>query len=426
VVGGSQAVAAPTRGVPELAHGRQRLRPHADAAGASAEAAALHAAQPREEARGAPAGLPIQTDVLACAALCALGAALGVVVLLGELRYHIISPVRCPAYTLAALCVGVVLGLWIPRRVIRQRLARGPGGVVQRVPSHLAETRGLRLEFAASLTGVLVLVFAVTWVGLCGGAVLMETYRAFLVRGFAHPPWLAQVLLAGPALAGLVVAGASGTTLLVALHGWYRLVTQPKTRIAWLWASILLGTLAAGVLAAQVASRAALAGLAPLTVFLAGVVAVLRRSDAVGPATPPPTRHRLTRDEALSLLIAALAAALVAGALVLAVPPSGVIWGRLPVGVVALAGATGSGLFAARLVARCPAALSTGAGDLFQRRAGPADDSHRLRGRVRRADRTAGRAGAAQHTVLALVGRTSGRRRPGADAAAAVVRSGGR
>ena len=271
---------------------------------------------------------------------------------MSEMRYHTISPTGCPAHTLAALCAGVVLGLWIPRRVIRQRLARGPVNAGQASPTGLAEPHGLKLEFAASLAGALVLAFALTWVVLGGGMVLMEGYRAFLVRRFAHPAWLTQLLLSGPALGGLVVTGAIGTTLLVALHGWYRLVTQPKAPIARLWAGILLGALAAGMLAAHAGSTTVLAGLAPLTVFLAGVVAVLRRSDAVGMSTPPPTRHRPMRDETLSLLTAGLAAALVAGALVLAIPPAGVASGRLAVGVGTLAGAAGAGLVAARLIAR--------------------------------------------------------------------------
>jgi hypothetical protein len=284
--------------------------------------------------------------------LCALGATLSVVTALNELRYHIIPSMRGPAYALAALCIGVVLGLWIPRRVIRRRLAGGRSASSTTPATDLAASGGLSLEFAASLAGALVLTCALASLALCAGALLMEDYRAFLVRRFAHPPWLTQLLLAGPILTGLVVSGAIGTTLLVALHGWYRLVTQPKTHIARLWAYILLGTLLAGLLATQINSRVLLAGLAPLAVFLAGAVAVLRRCDAVGMPTPPRTRQRATRDESLSLMIAGLAAALVAAALVLAVPPAGVAPDRLPVGVIGLAGAAGAGLLAARLISR--------------------------------------------------------------------------
>jgi hypothetical protein len=294
----------------------------------------------------------MQWDVLACAALCAAGAALGVLTVLREMRYHALSPARCPTDALAALCVGVILGLWIPRRVIRQRLARGPVDAGHTSPGDLTEPHPLRLEFAASLTGALVLALALACVVLCAGAMWTEEYRAFLVGRFAYPPWLTRLLLLGPAWAGLVVTGAVGITLLVALNGWYRLVTQPHTRIARLWASTLFGTLAAGVLATQISSRAALAGLAPLIVFLAGVVAVLRRSDAVGMSTTTTTRHWPTRDELLLLLTAGLTAALVAGALVLALPPEGIASGQLTLGVVALAGAAAGGLMVGRLISR--------------------------------------------------------------------------
>lgn len=303
----------------------------------------------------------MQWDVLACAALCALGATLGLIAVLSEMRYHIISPTRCPAYVVAALCLGVVLGLWIPRRVIRRHITHDPGNASKTPPTAFDDPVGSNLEFAAALAGGLIIIFALMWVALGGYAMLMEGYRGFLARRFAHPIWLTHLLLSGPMLTGLVVAGATGTTLLVALHGWYRLATQPRIHIARLWASILLGAFGAGLLVPRIDSATVLAGMAPLAMFLAGVIAVLRRSDAAGTSTPPPIQCGLTRDESLSLLTAGLAAVVVATACVLAIPPTGVTPRNLPLGVVTLAGAACAGLCVAYLILRLRLIVDLGA-----------------------------------------------------------------
>jgi hypothetical protein len=164
------SVATPAKTASEQVGKRHRLRPHANASDAPTESVILCTSEPRHITTPRTFQLSIQSDVLACAALCALGAALGVIIILGEMRYHMISPTQCLAYTLAALCAGVVLGLWIPRRVIRQRLARGPGKADESSASDLAQSRSLKFEFAASLAGALVLAFALTWVVLPGPA----------------------------------------------------------------------------------------------------------------------------------------------------------------------------------------------------------------------------------------------------------------
>ena len=312
----------------------------------------MRPAQPRTVITPATLPLSIQWEILACVVLCAAGATLGVITVLGELRYHIISPTRCAAYALAALCAGIVLGLCVPQRIIRRRLTRRTGDANKMPSPEFVQLGNLKLEFAAALVGGLIIAFALTWVILCGGAMLTEEYRGLLVRRFAPPVWLTHLLLSGPMLAGLALAGATGTTLLVAMHGWYRLVTQPKTEITRLWASILAGVLAAGLLAWQVASPAVPAGLALLALFAAGAVAVSRRSDAVATPAVPDTRTALLWDEWLALLTAGLAAALAATALVLANPPAGATSHNLPVHVVALAGAACAGLAGARLVLR--------------------------------------------------------------------------
>jgi hypothetical protein len=320
----------------------------------------LHPAQPRAATTPATLPLLIQWEILACVVLCAAGATLGVISVLGEMRYHILSPTRCAADVLAALCAGIVLGLCVPRRIIRQRLTRQTGDANKMPLPQSVQPGDLKLEFAASLAGGLILAFALMWVLLCSGAMLMEEYRSVLVRHFAPPVWLTQLLLSGPMLAGLALAGATGTTLLIAMHGWYRLVTQPKTEITRLWAGMLAGALAAGLLAWQVGSPAVLAGLALLALFAAGVIAVLHRSDAVATPTVPDTRTTLLWSEWLALLTAGLAGALAATALVLACPPAGATACNPPVYVVALAGAACAGLAGARLIKRLPLSLDLG------------------------------------------------------------------
>ncbi len=280
-----------------------------------------------------------------------MGATLGLIALLSEMRYHVSSATRGPAYGSAVLCAGIVLGLWIPRRFIRRRLERGASDPHEALRPDPANS-GVRVEFAALLSGALIVSFALTWVLLCGGAMAMEEYRAFLARRFLHPLQLRHLLLSLPVYAGLVLAGTVGTTLLVALHGWYRLLTQPHTNLARLWTSMLVGALAAGLLAYQVGSLTTLAWLAPLAVFLAAIVAVFRRWDAVGIPSAPAAQLALTRDELMSLLAAALAAATTGTALFLASPPAWVSTQDLVLGVTVLAGAACAGLLAARAFSR--------------------------------------------------------------------------
>jgi len=296
--------------------------------------------------------LPIQWQVFACAALCALGATLGLITVLGEMGHHVMSATRSSAYLTAALCAGIVLGLCIPRRIIRRRLERETGDADHTQRSDSARGGDLKVDFAASLSGALIVTFALTWVVLCGGAMLMEEYRAFLARQFLHPIQLTQLLLSAPAYAGLVFAGAAGTTLLVTLHGWYRLVRQPNATAAGLWTSVLLGAMVAGLLAQQVASPTILAWLAPLAVFVAGMIAVWRHSDTFSTPIPAPTQRQLTRDEWLSLLAAGLAAATTGTALSLATPHGWLATQNLAAQVTVLAGAACAGLFAARVLLR--------------------------------------------------------------------------
>ena len=61
-------------------------------------------------------------DILICTALFAAGSALGLSAVCGEVRYHIIAPATGFVSVTATICVGVLLGFWIPRRVIRRHI----------------------------------------------------------------------------------------------------------------------------------------------------------------------------------------------------------------------------------------------------------------------------------------------------------------
>lgn len=272
---------------------------------------------------------------------------LGLIHVLREMSYHVIPPAWGPAYATAALCAGIVLGLWVPRRIIRRRLESDGPHADTAVSAGFAGAAPVKLDFAASLAGALIIALGLLWVMLCGGATFMEEYRAVLVRRFLHPVQLTHLLLWAPACAGLVFTGAIGTTLLVALHGWYRLITQPNTKVGRLWASMLLGALAAGLLARQTLPATALAWLAPLLMFVAGAISVAYRSDAVQIPARQPTPRRLTRDELLPLLAAALAAAVAGCALFLTISQGRVASQGLATGVVVLAAAACAGLLVA-------------------------------------------------------------------------------
>lgn len=309
-------------------------------------------AQTRPTPATLPATTPTQLRLFACAALCAGGATLGLIAVLREMSYHALPPARGLTDTTAALCAGIVLGLWIPRRIIRRRLKHAEHGAGRSLSTDPASQRGVGVEFAALLAAALIIAFGVTWTVLCGVAVFMEDYRAFLAQRFLHPAWLTRLLLALPVQAGLVIVGATGTTLLVALHGWYRLAAQPIMKIVRLWVSILLGALAAGLLAGSGVSFTVLAWLAPLVTFIASPIAVSYRAETLTAPPAHPSQQPAIRTELLPLLTAGLAAAAAATALLLTIPRGGVMPVGLGTGVAVLAGAAGVGLLAARTVSR--------------------------------------------------------------------------
>jgi hypothetical protein len=160
-------------------------------------------------------------QVTVCAALCALAAATGVVRVLGELTEQLNTARAAVGYGGAAICIGAFFGLVVPRRIIRRRL----GGEAD---SHGGAGPGVRFEFAATLAGVLILCLALVWTGLLGLASGLESYRILLTHRFVHPPGVTRLLMEAPVGLGLALLGAAGSTLLVALHGWLRLLQKDR------------------------------------------------------------------------------------------------------------------------------------------------------------------------------------------------------
>ena len=294
------------------------------------------------------------------AALCAAGGVLGLVRFIGELEYHAGSGVSAISVAGAALSVGVLLGLWLPRRLIRRRLEsddergalgrkRGDGaeGATEAGPLHVA------YEFAASLSGALLLALGVLWAGLIGLMAGLETYRGWLVEHFVHPPGTTRVLLAGPSALGLVLVGAVGATALIALQGWHRLLTQPRTRALFLWVTLLAGGAAGACVAALVGRPAWLDVGTLLALFGASVLAVCYRAAGCAPTRLPAGAAGRTADWLQSLLVIGMLFALVAVSAV-AAAGDGIVWrgtarGVVVAGVAALGGALVAGVVLPRI-----------------------------------------------------------------------------
>ena len=296
--------------------------------------------------------------------MCVFGSVLGLTALLRELAYHVSPPGRAAAYTGAALCVGIVLGLWVPRSVIRRRLARlnrrpTDEGEGDRVAADASTPNNEPdLGFAASLTGVLILVLGLLWVLSYAGAATLETYRQLLTHRFCYPAGVTHVLLWSPTCLGLVLIGALATTALSALHGWHRLVTAPHTKVAELWAVILSAAVLAGVATGRIESPAILGLLAPLAVLLAGALSVFRETGAASWYVRKPPRS-CAAAEVLPLLMAAVAATVTGTALLSLLARGPLPVSGLGVQTAVLTSALLGGLIFARLLLRWPWAAQT-------------------------------------------------------------------
>ena len=216
-------------------------------------------------------------QVCGCAGLCALGSVAGLIAAVDECAYHVARPVQAVGYVAAALSLGAILGLWIPRRLARRRILNGSG-----------KRNGGELDSAASLAGSLMLALGFAWLLLCGFVFGMESYRAFVLRRFMLPTGIAQAMVLGPMCLGCVLVGAVGTTTLLATRGWYRLLSAWRAPHTLLWAVMLAAAALSATVMAVITSRGGAALVTLLPVFAAGVLAVYRRWPATNVAERPP------------------------------------------------------------------------------------------------------------------------------------------
>lgn len=281
----------------------------------------------RKTARRTPA-FPLLLQVYGCAGLCAFGGALGATWMSSELVFHGASAARVMGVAGSAVCAGVLIALWMVRRLSRgsapAAAGRGPRAAFSPVGrgSVIAAGETGELEFAASLTGSLILAFGLVWLALVGGTVMMEPYRELLVRNFVLAPWPKTMLLWLPAVLGLATAGVAATTATLSLQGWHRLLTGRRSSVTNLWLIMLLGSAAAGAVAVMGSRPAVLVIAALAALFLAGVLAVFRKPVEV--QVFESAGHASADDSTRGVpFLLALAAAFGAGAAWLMSLPSG-------------------------------------------------------------------------------------------------------
>ncbi len=284
----------------------------------------------------------MRMQVYGCGALCAAGMTAGGLAAIGELGFHLASLRDTIGWVGATLAGGAALGFWLPRRVIHRRLAA----------TGAAPPDGVAFEFASSAIGVLVLLLAVLWALLHGWLAGLESIRGWLTAHFVQPPAVTLAWLIGPAAVLLMLIGAVAAIGLVALHGWFRLVSGARRSLVRLWIVLLAG---AGVAAALVAwlSPAGGAGLLCLvSVFIAGLLVVSRKplghAEELAALAPPQRPPSLTT----SLVLGALSCAALALALVPAVAPGPPAVGRLALALASLAAALAAGVATAWTLVR--------------------------------------------------------------------------
>jgi hypothetical protein len=240
---------------------------------------------------------------------------------LGEIGHYFAAARTVVALLGTASAMGVAGGLVVPRLVIQRRLR--DRSTVAGSPSEapLPASR-VELGFAASLTGVLILICAALWTLLIAVTAHLDGYDALLTERFLHPRWLTLVLLATPLGFGLLLVSAASATVLVALQSWNRLVRTANYRASELFVVALAATmLGSAVVPGSTRPLVwALAGL--LATFGAAIVAVIR--DPLG-ADPVEERSPAEcRRMPVSLLVTtALVAAVAGGSLGVALPTAG-------------------------------------------------------------------------------------------------------
>lgn len=301
------------------------------------------ASQPRPLAAPAPASpltpaaagvLPRHIVQLYVAGACLLAAgASGVLRIVDELQLHVVGTRSAASLSIAGVCAGVVLGLWYPRQLIRRRL-----GAAGSTPDSSVE-----LEFAATLSGVLLAGAALGWTAAIVAVSTAEDWRWLLIRRTTLPAAVLLPLSVAPSVAALSLVGALSATALVAMHSLHRFMTRPRTNITRLWLVLLAAAAASAIATMSIGSLRASAASAIVLAFAAAVI------QCVGPPRGL-VSQRVRFDEASpwrgwklarALAVCALSG-LALGASVCAAAPSGMAsTSRLPVALAAAGFACG-------------------------------------------------------------------------------------
>lgn len=308
----------------------------------------------RMEHTAAPSVVACQ--IYGCTMLCGFAMAVGLLRVIGELDYHLHSARDAVGLVAVSVCLGIVLGLWLPRRIIRARLAHRSDTSV-RTPATRHGTAATEsappafgFELAASLTGVLALALGALWALEIGLVEATESCRSLLTQRLMLPPGVTVTVLTMPACLGAVLLGAVATTTFVALHGWRRLARGLPS--AW------LGIWVAAVLAVALGAGFAAIGLHThvrdvvtlLAVFAAGMLAVWRKP--TGGAPTKSNADRATDVHALppALLMAGVASLAIGVAFAASVPGEAALTHDAAVSMVVWALAVLVGAFISRVV----------------------------------------------------------------------------
>lgn len=285
-------------------------------------------------------------QIHACTALVAVAGVTGSLFVLDALRSHFASARGMVALVGVLWAAGAVAGLLVPRAVIKRRVRSAS-------PGHDATSAdGVSLEFAATLTGVLALGLAGAWTLLLILSARLDSWQHWHAQRFLHPPWLAELLRLLPVALGLVLVAAAGAMVMVALHGWQRLVRPRRARAVSVWVVALAATALTGFVVRGQPRPVAPALAALLASYGAAIAAVVRRATgghAHEPATQPMLRPRQFWPE---LTGAGVAAALAGAASMRHLPAVTLDHAQAATGVSLVAGAALVGVLAAGPIAR--------------------------------------------------------------------------
>lgn len=273
-------------------------------------------------ANAAPA--PVARDLSRPTVVAALGGiatTLTLWTILAEARLQL-PPHWATATLLVAVGSGAALALWLPRRfIVRQLVSSG----MDRPPSSVTHAPSFDTSIASGLCGGLLALLALVALAVRFLFPVVETLRSGMVDGYVMP--IGAIWCVVAALIALLAALVTiiAVTIVVALHGWLRLLAAPQTPIARLWRAQLIGALAAfGLIAASGSRHADL--LAACVAFVAAGWSATARTlpIATSPAIAasqslrPP---RLAARRRMTLL--GFAIALIGASLVSVAPPRG-------------------------------------------------------------------------------------------------------